>query len=95
MISEEAPTIIDPPEALTYSAEGRPVNITCGTTGKPDPIVTWYKDDQLITGGRYRTLSSGSLNIGVSFQISTSVLCKIYRMRKRLYADQFLIRSIQ
>ncbi|RUS85660.1 hypothetical protein EGW08_006536 [Elysia chlorotica] len=64
-VLEEAPTIIDPPESLTYSAEGTAVNITCGTTGKPDPIITWYKDEQLITGGRYNTLPSGSLHIGM------------------------------
>ncbi|GFS23806.1 neural cell adhesion molecule L1-like protein [Elysia marginata] len=62
-ILEEAPTIIDPPEAISVSAEGTSVNVTCRTTGKPDPIITWFKDEQQITGGRYRILPSGSLNI--------------------------------
>ncbi|GFO23158.1 neuronal cell adhesion molecule, partial [Plakobranchus ocellatus] len=62
-ILEEAPTIIEPPKALTKSAEGSPVNLTCRTTGKPDPIITWFKDRQQITGGRYRILPSGSLHI--------------------------------
>lgn len=63
-VLEEAPTIIDPPEAYTKSAEGSSVNITCQTTGKPDPTITWFKDGLQITGGRYKILPSGSLNIG-------------------------------
>uniref|UniRef100_A0A2C9KWE9 Neuroglian n=1 Tax=Biomphalaria glabrata TaxID=6526 RepID=A0A2C9KWE9_BIOGL len=62
-VLSEAPTIITPPEPETETAEGQEVILVCETTGKPDPIITWFKDDVLITGGRYRILSTGSLVI--------------------------------
>lgn len=63
--SAEAPTIIRPPKPVEVTAEGNAVNLTCGTTGKPDPTITWYKDDLQITGGRYIIAKTGDLQIRV------------------------------
>lgn len=63
--SAEAPTIIEPPEARKVVAEGTSINMTCRVTGKPDPIITWFKDEQQITGGRYKIQPKGDLFIKV------------------------------
>ncbi|BFZ08082.1 hypothetical protein BsWGS_11121 [Bradybaena similaris] len=62
-VLSEAPTIIRPPKPVEVTAEGNAVNLTCGTTGKPDPTITWYKDDLQITGGRYIIAKTGDLHI--------------------------------
>ncbi|XP_050412731.2 neuroglian [Patella vulgata] len=59
----EPPTIIRPPEANQVTAEGLSVNISCLTTGKPDPQITWFIEGQQITGGRYITQLNGDLLI--------------------------------
>lgn len=61
--SAEKPTIIKPPPPRKVVAEGKSVEIDCVVTGKPDPIVTWYRDSSLITGGRFKILSNGNLRI--------------------------------
>ena len=48
-------------------AEGTNVDLTCQTSGKPDPIVTWFKGTQQITGGRYQIQPNGDLRITVSY----------------------------
>lgn len=53
-------------------AEGQSVTISCVVTGKPDPVVTWFRDTTLITGGRFKIMSTGSLKIEVSFVCSPS-----------------------
>ncbi|CAL1541881.1 unnamed protein product [Lymnaea stagnalis] len=62
-VLSEAPTIIQPPEAIQETAESQSVSLICRTTGKPDPIITWFKDEEQITGGRYRILPTGDLFI--------------------------------
>ncbi|XP_041379387.1 neuroglian-like [Gigantopelta aegis] len=62
-VLSEAPTIITPPQPQVITAEGQSINLTCQTTGKPDPQITWFKEGQQITGGRYRTMLDGSLHI--------------------------------
>ncbi|XP_012943169.1 neuroglian isoform X3 [Aplysia californica] len=62
-VLSEAPTIVEPPRAMQLSAEGQPVNLTCQVTGKPDPIITWFKNSEQITGGRYEILPNGHLQI--------------------------------
>ena len=43
------------------------ITIQCPTSGAPIPSVTWTKDDQSIpSGGRYTTISDGSLLIASS-----------------------------
>ncbi|KAL5013978.1 hypothetical protein ScPMuIL_008248 [Solemya velum] len=62
-VLSEAPSILRPPELIKKSAEGQAVSLTCETSGKPDPIITWFKNDYQITGGRYKTLPNGDLHI--------------------------------
>ncbi|KAH3827853.1 neuroglian-like isoform X2 [Dreissena polymorpha] len=68
-VLEEAPTIIEPPPLNLKVAEGQSVTITCVVTGKPDPVITWYRGSSLITGGRFQIMTSGSLfikNVGLA-----------------------------
>ncbi|PVD25037.1 hypothetical protein C0Q70_15534 [Pomacea canaliculata] len=62
-VLSEAPTILTPPDQLKVVAEGTSVNLTCRVAGKPDPIVTWYRDNQQISGGRYKIMPTGDLYI--------------------------------
>ncbi|XP_052782103.1 neuroglian-like [Mya arenaria] len=62
-VLEEAPTIMVPPPPTLKVAEAQSVTITCVVTGKPDPIITWYRDQNLITGGRFKILPTGNLHI--------------------------------
>lgn len=65
VFAAEAPTILTPPDQLKVVAEGTSVNLTCRVAGKPDPIVTWYRDNQQISGGRYKIMPTGDLYIKV------------------------------
>ncbi|XP_046363410.2 neuroglian-like isoform X3 [Haliotis rufescens] len=62
-VLSEAPTIMVPPADQMVVAESQSANLTCRTTGKPDPQITWFKEGRQITGGRYRTLLNGDLHI--------------------------------
>ncbi|PVD25027.1 hypothetical protein C0Q70_15524 [Pomacea canaliculata] len=62
-VLSEAPTILTPPDPEKLVAEGTSVNLTCRVAGKPDPIITWYKDNQQISSGRYKIMPSGELYI--------------------------------
>eukprot|EP00106_Octopus_bimaculoides_P008812 XP_014776254.1 PREDICTED: neuroglian-like [Octopus bimaculoides] len=59
----EAPELLEPANMILKISEGQIVNITCKTTGYSSVQVLWSKDNKQITGGRYRTLSDGNLNI--------------------------------
>ncbi|XP_036370266.1 hemicentin-1-like isoform X2 [Octopus sinensis] len=57
------PDILEDKEKTQKHAEGQSINITCRTTGYDLVQVHWSKDNKEVTGGRFRTLSNGSLNI--------------------------------
>ncbi|XP_036370304.1 neuroglian isoform X2 [Octopus sinensis] len=59
----EAPELLEDTNMILKISEGQTVNITCKTTGYSSVQVFWSKDNKQITGGRYRTLSDGNLNI--------------------------------
>ena len=58
------PQILTMPEIRQRVAEGRNFTISCEVTG--NPIVTWYKADMQITGGRFKVLENGNLLVDVS-----------------------------
>ncbi|KAJ8301648.1 hypothetical protein KUTeg_020635 [Tegillarca granosa] len=77
-VLEEAPQFLEAPhDKKTY--EGQSVNMTCRTSGKPDPTITWYRDGDQITGGRYKTLPNGNLHIEIF--INTNILDFLGRTR--------------
>ncbi|XP_053377486.1 neuroglian-like isoform X2 [Mercenaria mercenaria] len=59
----EKPIIVKLPPAQKKVTEGQSVILECLVTGKPDPIVTWYRGTSRITGGRFQILSNGNLHI--------------------------------
>ncbi|XP_052085471.1 neuroglian-like isoform X2 [Mytilus californianus] len=62
-VLKEKPQFIKRPVKELKVAETTNVYLTCQTSGKPDPIVTWYKGTQQITGGRYQIQTNGDLFI--------------------------------
>ena len=44
--------VISPPSICGSYIEGSPVNISCTTTGKPDPEVSWIRNGQTKSSGR-------------------------------------------
>lgn len=64
--AEEEPAIIVPPAKELKVAEGRNIELTCITSGKPDPIITWRKEGEQITGGRYQIQQNGNLHVQVN-----------------------------
>ncbi|KAH3820533.1 hypothetical protein DPMN_122277, partial [Dreissena polymorpha] len=62
-VMNQAPEIeLEPPDSIKV-AESQSVVIPCIVRGKPDPLIEWYRDTTLITGGRFKILSLGSLEI--------------------------------
>ncbi|KAH3827857.1 hypothetical protein DPMN_129800 [Dreissena polymorpha] len=60
---DQAPEIeLEPPDSIKV-AESQSVVIPCIVRGKPDPLIEWYRDTTLITGGRFKILPLGSLEI--------------------------------
>lgn len=48
MNNKTPPTITSPPQNITAELNGR-VILVCQVSGNPQPRVTWYKDDVIIT----------------------------------------------
>ncbi|KAK7481945.1 hypothetical protein BaRGS_00026853, partial [Batillaria attramentaria] len=91
-VSAEGPTIIQPPDARKVVAEGSSINMTCRVTGKPDPIITWYKDNQTVTGDRYTIMPSGDLNIEpVVLSDAGSYTCEAQNVYNTTSAEGFLL----
>ncbi|XP_059166690.1 neuroglian-like isoform X2 [Physella acuta] len=91
-VKSEAPTIIQPPANVQYSAESYSVILTCRTTGKPDPTISWFKDTDRITGGRYLTLKNGDLFIkSVVLSDAGRYRCHAENRYNQTYAEGTLI----
>ncbi|XP_033310164.1 neuroglian isoform X1 [Bombus bifarius] len=56
------PEITQPPADIA-TVDGKIVRITCRVFGAPKPAVKWIRNGQELTGGRYKTLDSGDLEI--------------------------------
>lgn len=56
------PEITIPPSD-TATVDGKTVTMTCQVFGAPKPQVKWIRSGQELTGGRYKTLESGNLEI--------------------------------
>lgn len=45
------------------TTDGKSVTLRCRVFGAPRPLVRWLKNNQELTGGRYKTLENGDLEI--------------------------------
>ena len=57
--------IIEPPLIGQRAAEQQTINLTCHVFGSPKPLITWLKGTEQLTGGRYKVLEDGHLEITV------------------------------
>ena len=91
-VLQEAPTIVAPPETLKLSAEGVPVELTCEVEGKPDPVITWYRNGEQITGGRYMIQPKGHLYISTVVLADAGLYrCHAKNMFNETYAEGKLV----
>ncbi|XP_066590095.1 neuroglian isoform X2 [Prorops nasuta] len=56
------PEITQPPTDKA-TVDGKTVKMTCRVFGAPKPTVKWVRNGQKLTGGRYKTLDTGDLEI--------------------------------
>ncbi|XP_025162697.1 neuroglian isoform X2 [Harpegnathos saltator] len=69
------PEITQPPTDLN-TVDGKTIQITCRVFGAPKPEIKWIKNGQELTGGRYKTLETGDLQIeGVTFLDAGTYTC--------------------
>lgn len=57
------PTIIEAPEAESKAVVTSTVTLRCRVFGAPKPDITWMRNSQEVTGGRYQVLENGDLRI--------------------------------
>ena len=58
--------ILDPPSEEYKATEGSVIVLTCKVFGSPKPRIFWRKGFEQLTGGRYKVLEEGHLEITVS-----------------------------
>jgi len=67
--------IIDEPKDTVW-IEGQTSRLTCRVFGAPKPLVRWIRNEQELTGGRYKVLDNGDLEIrAVAFSDSGAYTC--------------------
>ncbi|XP_044586192.1 neuroglian isoform X1 [Cotesia glomerata] len=70
------PAEINLPPMDKETVDGKNIIMTCRVTGSPKPAVKWIRNNQELTGGRYKTMESGDLNItNVGFMDSGAYTC--------------------
>ncbi|CAG5126018.1 unnamed protein product, partial [Candidula unifasciata] len=53
----EPPYVVEEPQMVDVE-EGEPVHFTCTIKGKPHPVVTWYRNNQLVKPSKYFRMDS-------------------------------------
>ncbi|CAG5124473.1 unnamed protein product [Candidula unifasciata] len=90
-VLSEAPTILERPKDSVV-AEGQPFVMVCHITGKPDPVITWFRNDEQVTGGRYEISDSGSLTVKMAvLSDAGEYRCEAYNVFGREGASARLI----
>lgn len=57
-----APEITAPPQSV-FTVDGQTVTLTCRVFGAPKPEVKWVRGGLELTGGRFKILDNGDLEI--------------------------------
>ncbi|KAK1154273.1 hypothetical protein AOXY_G28589 [Acipenser oxyrinchus oxyrinchus] len=55
------PVFIKTPPPVVETLEGNSLALTCSAHGKPQPIITWRKDDVILESGKKLELSNGTV----------------------------------
>ena len=63
LCSAEPPLIQKAPLKERKAAEGQTIQLSCVVFGSPKPVVVWHKGDEQLTGGRFKVMHNGNLQI--------------------------------
>ena len=70
------PAEITEPPSDAATVDGKTITLRCRVFGAPKPLVRWIRDGEELTGGRYRVMESGDLEINsVSFVDAGTYTC--------------------
>ena len=70
------PAEITEPPSDAATVDGQTITLHCRVFGAPKPLVRWIRDGEELTGGRYRVMESGDLQINnVSFVDAGTYTC--------------------
>lgn len=77
-VVESIPLIMEPPEPLTVGVEMSKLTLRCRVLEAARPALKWTKGSQELTGGRYRILDSGDLQIDrLTFADQGEYMCSV------------------
>lgn len=71
--------ILSPPLEAQRAAEGQTIYLQCEVFGSPKPLVFWRKGSEQLTGGRFKVMEEGHLQITVTFEDCMSEYLNFYR----------------
>jgi len=57
------PIVIEPPEKVAYAVQSSTVTLRCRVFGAPKPKIKWRRENVELSGGRYKVLDNGDLQI--------------------------------
>lgn len=57
------PTVLEPPEKIASAVQSSTVTLRCRVFGAPKPKIKWRRENIELSGGRYKVLENGDLQI--------------------------------
>ena len=70
VMTAEPPVFIMRPQPEVKVAEGQDVELACAVFGAPKPRVTWFKNDQVVEGGRFSVDVTGKIVGNLTISVS-------------------------
>ena len=74
LMTAEPPVFIMRPQPEVKVAEGQDVELACAVFGAPKPRVTWFKNDQVVEGGRFSVDVTGKIVGNLTISVSGVVI---------------------
>uniref|UniRef100_A0A6G1SAQ6 Neuroglian n=1 Tax=Aceria tosichella TaxID=561515 RepID=A0A6G1SAQ6_9ACAR len=57
------PVVLEPPEKVASAVQASTISLKCRVFGAPKPKIKWRRDNVELSGGRYKVLDNGDLQI--------------------------------
>lgn len=58
-----APVVLEPPEKVALAVQASTITLRCRVFGAPKPKIKWRRENVELSGGRYKVLDNGDLQI--------------------------------